>query len=69
LRTNHYWLYKQYWSICNVGRNQNPGETKRVALSHEVWVWPGIKPGTSEVTGARCSSNFSTMGWHCKHLY
>jgi hypothetical protein len=51
--------YLSFKYICNVGGNRSP--RRKPTLSEE-WVWPGIKPTTSEVTGA--DVNFEHRSYH-----
>jgi hypothetical protein len=45
----------------NIGGNQRP-RRESPSLSHEKWVWQGIEPKTSEVTGAEI--NFEHRSCH-----
>jgi hypothetical protein len=54
-------VYISYRFVMYVGGNRSP-RRKPTTLSHEEWVWPGIEPTTSEVTGA--DVNFEHRSYH-----
>jgi hypothetical protein len=60
------WLNFGWRAPGNVGGNRSPGCCQSRPLSDEEWVWLGIEPTTSEVTGADVS--FEHRSYHCATL-